>query len=134
MAAEIVRLIGVYNGDGGIRGQVAHAFGKLRGTASCALCDITYRGVRKNPEWSDVACATGVPFDLVHLNERSPEVAAFTGNESVCRRRDDRRTDNVVAPSRLRGVVRRRRRLPARLEDRCRHRGPAMAWCRGSRP
>jgi hypothetical protein len=84
MGAEIVRLIGVYNGDGGIRGQVAHAFGKFRGTTSCALCDITYRGVRKNPEWSDVACATGVPFDLVHLNERSAEVATFTANESPC--------------------------------------------------
>lgn len=72
---QIQELVGVFNGDGGIRGEVAHVFDKLRG-GGCALCDITHRGLRKNPQWSDVACAVAVPFDLVHRDEQGPEVAA----------------------------------------------------------
>ncbi len=75
-------LVGVYNGDGGIRGELAYALGKLRGTAECALCDITHRGIRANPEWKDLVCEFGVPFDLVHRNERAAEVAQLTGDNT----------------------------------------------------
>ena len=33
---------GVYHADGGIVGELRYVFGKLRGTAHCALCDITH--------------------------------------------------------------------------------------------
>ncbi|MBL1102033.1 hypothetical protein [Streptomyces coffeae] len=75
-------LVGVFNGDGGVRGELAYALGKLRGTAECALCDITHRGIRTNAEWKDVVCELAVPFDLVHRNERSAEVARLTGDET----------------------------------------------------
>ncbi len=75
-------LVGVYNGDGGIRGELAYALGKLRGTAECALCDITHRGIQANPEWKDLVCELAVPFDLVHRNERSAEVAQLTGDNT----------------------------------------------------
>jgi hypothetical protein len=78
MATEVHRFIGVFHGDGGVRGELAYALGKLRGTTSCALCEISHRGFRTNPEWTDVTCAVGVPFDLVHRNERSPEVVGLT--------------------------------------------------------
>ncbi|BAX95753.1 hypothetical protein MSTE_00410 [Mycobacteroides stephanolepidis] len=80
MANEIVGFVGVYNGDGGVRGELAWVLGKLRGTASCALCDITHRGIRSNPEWKDLACTLGVPIDLVHRNERSIEIERLTGD------------------------------------------------------
>jgi hypothetical protein len=80
MTAEVVRFIGVFNGDGGLRGELAYVFGKLLGTTSCGLCDISHRGLRSNPEWKDLTCALGVPFDLVHRNERSAEVARLTGD------------------------------------------------------
>jgi len=73
-------LVGVYNGDGGVRGELAYVLGKLRGTTECALCEITHRGLRSNPEWKDVVCNLAVPFDLVHRNERTAEVAQLTGD------------------------------------------------------
>ncbi|BBX75252.1 hypothetical protein H7H78_12645 [Mycobacterium shinjukuense] len=82
MANEVVRFIGVFNGDGGLWGELAYLFGKLRGTTSCALCDITHRGWRGNPEWQHLTCALGVPFDLVHRNERSPDVARLTADRT----------------------------------------------------
>ncbi|MBB4854048.1 hypothetical protein HNP40_001428 [Mycobacteroides chelonae] len=82
MANEIVGFVGVYNGDGGVRGNLAWALGKLQGTASCALCDITHRGVRTNPQWKDLACTLGVPIELVHRNERSAQIAQLTGDRT----------------------------------------------------
>lgn len=75
-------LVGVYNGDGGIRGELAYALGKLRGTTECALCDITHRGIKTNPDWNDVACDLSVPFEMVHRNERSTEVANAVGDNT----------------------------------------------------
>ena len=82
MAEEIRELIGVFNGDRGVRGELAYVLGKLRGTAECALCDISHRGVRTNPEWKDVVCDLAVPFELVHRNERSAALVALTGDRT----------------------------------------------------
>ncbi|MBN7557983.1 hypothetical protein [Mycobacteroides abscessus] len=82
MANQIVGFVGVYNGNGGVRGELAWALGKLRGAASCALCDITHRGIRTNPRWQDLACTLGAPIDLVHRNKRSAEIARLTGDRT----------------------------------------------------
>ncbi len=70
-----VRLIGVYDADGGLLGEAAYVWGKLRGTRHCALCDITHSPVRRKPAWDAMVARLGVPVQLVHLNEMSPEVA-----------------------------------------------------------
>ena len=75
-------LVGVYNGDGGIRGELAYAWGKLRGTAECALCDITHRGIRTNPQWKDVVCELSVPFEVVHRDEQAAEIARAIGDNT----------------------------------------------------
>ena len=70
-AATIHRLTGAYHADGGLRGELAYAIGRIRGTAHCALCEVTHRGLRPKREWTSLAADLGVPFDLVHLNERT---------------------------------------------------------------
>lgn len=75
--AVVRRLIGVYDANGSLRGEVAYTVGKILGRKHCSLCDITHG-------WSPVekrasrACRAGlpVPFDLVHLDERAPDVLA----------------------------------------------------------
>ena len=39
----ISELVGVYDADGGLPGELAYLWGKLRGTRHCGLCDITHR-------------------------------------------------------------------------------------------
>lgn len=78
----IAKLIGIYNGDSGIRGELAYALGKMRGTASCALCDITHNGIRNNPEWKSVTCELNVPFELIHRNKRDQELIDLTGDQT----------------------------------------------------
>lgn len=70
----VTRLVAVYDADGGLLGEVSYAWGKLRGTRHCSLCDITHGRVRRKPEWDSMVAGLGVPVDLLHLNELAPEV------------------------------------------------------------
>ena len=67
---RIVRLVGVYNADSSLRGELAYWFTARLGRAHCALCDITHRLVRERSEWK--ACRTGlpVPFDTYHRDDQ----------------------------------------------------------------
>jgi len=78
------RIYGVYNADGGIIGELAYVWGKIRGTAHCALCDITHRGVSKKKEWKELESRLKVPIELLHINEQTPELAEFTEGRTPC--------------------------------------------------
>ena len=68
------RLVGVYDADGGLLGEAAYVWGKIRGTRHCSLCDITHGRVRRKPEWDQMVADLGIPIDLVHLNELPTDV------------------------------------------------------------
>ncbi|MCM0677149.1 hypothetical protein NCC78_21000 [Micromonospora phytophila] len=80
----IRRLVGVYHADGGLRGELAYVIGKVRGTAECALCDVTHGVLGRRREWRELVPELGVPVDLVHLNERDPEVHAASEGRTPC--------------------------------------------------
>lgn len=79
----VARLVGVYDADGGLRGEIAYLAGKLSGR-HCSLCDITHSPVRRRREWDAFAAALPVPFDLVHRNERSPALHLATDGREAC--------------------------------------------------
>ncbi len=70
----IARLIGVYDADGGIRGELSYLAGKLRGTAHCSLCDITHSTVRRKHEWDLMVDRQKMPIELRHRNELPAEL------------------------------------------------------------
>ncbi len=61
-------LLGVYDADGGLRGEVSYVVGHLLHRRECALCDITHTWRRK-PEWDAMTARLGTPFTLLHRNE-----------------------------------------------------------------
>ena len=69
---------GVYHTNGGLVGELAYVFGKIRGTAHCALCDITHGPFSKKPEWRELELELGIPIRLVHLNEQPPALERVT--------------------------------------------------------
>lgn len=73
---SVTRLVGVYDADGGLLGEAAYVWGKVRGTRHCALCDITHGRVRRRPSWDRLVADLGMPVDLLHLNEMPPDVRA----------------------------------------------------------
>ena len=77
------RLIGVYDADGGLRGEIAYLAGKLAGR-HCTLCDITHSPVRRRREWDSYTSSLPVPFDVVHRNERSMALQRVTEGREAC--------------------------------------------------
>ena len=81
-----IRLIGVYNADGGVVGELKYFFGHLIGIAKCELCDITHSLIQRKASWdrlaSELKAEYGLDFALEHLNERSEaENKASAGRE-----------------------------------------------------
>jgi hypothetical protein len=76
---EIQRLVGVYDADGTVRGELAYLIGARLGRAHCALCDITHGLVRERQEWKDGRGALPVPFVTYHRDDQPERVRAAVG-------------------------------------------------------
>ena len=63
-------------------GELAYVWGKIRGTAHCALCDITHRGVSKKKQWKEYEDRIRVPIELLHINEQE-EALPVHGREDL---------------------------------------------------
>lgn len=73
---SFTELLGVYDADGGLRGEAAYVVGKLLGRRHCGLCDITHSPVRRKREWDAMVADLAVPFRLRHLNELAADEEA----------------------------------------------------------
>jgi hypothetical protein len=73
---RIRRLIGVYNADGTIRGELGYWVGARLGRAHCALCDITHGRLRERADWAACRASLPVPFDTYHLDDQPDTVRA----------------------------------------------------------
>ena len=71
----MTELVGVYDADGGLLGEAAYVWGKLRGARHCSLCDITHSPWRRKPAWDELAADLPVPMRLLHRNELDDELA-----------------------------------------------------------
>lgn len=65
---------------GELRYLVAHYF---RGE-TCNLCTITHSPWRRKAGWDQAVRDLGVPFDLLHMNELSPDLARFVDDRAAC--------------------------------------------------
>lgn len=79
----VERLVGVYDADGGLAGELRYVAGTLAGR-HCSLCDITHGRVRAKPAWQACRRAFPVPLEAVHRNEREPDLAAATDGHLPC--------------------------------------------------
>jgi len=84
----VARLIGIYNADGGLRGEIAYLLGHLVGTAECALCDITHSPLRKKTAWKEMearlADELGHEMVLRHRNETTEAEAKASAGREPC--------------------------------------------------
>ena len=93
-AVRVRRLVGVYDADHSIRGEVTYWVGARLGRAHCALCDITHGMLRRRSEWNAYVAGLDVPFETFHRDDQPDEV----------RTASDDRVPVVVAET-SRGVV-----------------------------
>ena len=74
--AAIVSLIGVYDADHTLRGELAYVIGRRLGRRHCALCDITHGAIRQRDDWKACRASLPVPFVTFHRDDQPAEVRA----------------------------------------------------------
>lgn len=74
MGEQVVRLVGVYDADHTLRGEVSYWIGARLGRAHCSLCDITHGTFRERRDWQDCRAALAVPFETFHRDDQPVEV------------------------------------------------------------
>ena len=79
---RIVRLVGVYDADGTVRGELAYWVGARLGRRHCSLCEITHGSVRQRPEWKTCKASLPVPFDTYHRNDQPDAIRAVAGGQA----------------------------------------------------
>lgn len=82
--AVVERLVGVYDADGSLRGELSYLLLRLAGRAHCSLCDVTHGTLRRKAEFDEMRARLGVTFDLVHRDERDAATRAATGGDIPC--------------------------------------------------
>jgi len=80
---QVSRIVGVYDADGGLRGELAYLVGKATGH-HCTLCDITHSPVRRRREWDAYIASLPVPFVTLHRNERDAAITEATTGREAC--------------------------------------------------
>ena len=83
-APAAARLVGVYDANGSIPGEIAYWVGARLGTRHCALCEITHGVFRKKSEWTQCENAMPIEFDLLHRNEMTQKMRDACGGDLPC--------------------------------------------------
>lgn len=128
-AKRVSSLIGVYDADGTLIGELRYWIGAhVTGTAHCALCEITHGLFREKAEWREVVEGLPVPFEAVHLDERSPEVEEASRNRtpSVLAVLADGSVDLLLGPEELDELGGNPSRLASALSEALRRRYPSQ--------
>jgi hypothetical protein len=86
---EIRRLIGVYDADGSILGELSYFVMARVGRAHCALCDITHGRVRERADWRTCRDDLPLPFETFHRDDQPSEVRAAVTPPAVVAMVDD---------------------------------------------
>jgi hypothetical protein len=74
---NVVRLIGVYDADGSLTGELSYFLRARVGLAHCALCDITHGRVRERADWRSCRDRLPVPFVTFHRDDQPTAVRAL---------------------------------------------------------
>jgi hypothetical protein len=111
----LARIIGVYDADGTVVGELSYFLRARLGRAHCALCDVTHGRVRERADWRAAREQLEVPFVTYHRDDQPPAVRAAAGGNlpSVLAETVDGRIIPLLDPA----AVERCDGAPTRLVD-----------------
>jgi len=72
----VLGLVGVYDADGTLRGELAYWVGARLGRAHCALCDVTHGLFAERSDWQAARDGLPVPFETFHRDDQPDGVRA----------------------------------------------------------
>ncbi|MCE2736652.1 MAG: hypothetical protein ACK45J_01670 [Acidimicrobiaceae bacterium] len=74
MASPIIEIIGVYDADSTLLGEVSYWIGARLGKTHCSLCELTHGLFTVKSEWKSCERALSVPFTTYHRNDAPADV------------------------------------------------------------
>ena len=74
MTSNITELIGVYDADSTLFGEISYWVGARFGITHCSLCELTHGVFTKKSEWKQCAESFTVPFHLFHRDDAPHDV------------------------------------------------------------
>jgi len=80
----ITKLIGIYDADGGIFGEIKYFYNKIFSNNHCSLCNITHGSSKNKKEWGECKKRLPIPIDFIHLNERNESIKKYTEDATPC--------------------------------------------------
>ena len=99
------RLVGVYNADGSLRGELRYALGRVRGTAHCALCETTHGRIRRRRDFDRACEALDEPLELRHRDELDSEQDAVVQGRLPCILIVEAQPEILLGPEELEGCA-----------------------------
>ena len=76
MTSNITELIGVYDADSTLLGEISYWVGARLGISHCSLCELTHGLFTQKSEWRQCAESLTIPFRLVHRDDAPDDVIA----------------------------------------------------------
>jgi hypothetical protein len=80
----VVELVGVYDADGTIRGELSYLVRRAAGRGHCALCDISHGTLRRRPSFDIAIGRLPVPLRMLHRDELDADQAAAAADSVPC--------------------------------------------------
>lgn len=80
MSADVA-LIGVYDADGSLTGELRYWVGARLGRAHCSLCEITHGLFREKSDWRDCRDSMTVDFQTFHRDDAPVDVLTVCGGD-----------------------------------------------------
>jgi len=79
---RIVGLVGVYDADSTLRGELTYWIGARLGRRHGSLCEITHGLVRQRSSWKQCQAGLPVPFETFHRNDQPESIRATTQDQA----------------------------------------------------
>ena len=73
------RLVGIYDADATLWGELSYWFGARFGRRHCSLCDVTHGMFTKKASWEECASTLPFPFVTYHRNDMPSELHEVVG-------------------------------------------------------
>ena len=76
---RVLELIGVYDADGSVVGEIRYWVGARFGRSHCAFCDLTHGTFRGRPRWRELRETLPVEFQTFHRDDAPADVVEACG-------------------------------------------------------
>lgn len=78
----VLGLVGVYDADGTLRGELTYWVGARLGRTHCALCEVTHGLFTERSDWRAARDALPVAFETYHRDDQPDAVRTCSGGRA----------------------------------------------------